>query len=221
MRHFEFPVDGAHAKSVNQTLIELSRLRASAALTAAILLALSVWFFWIASTWSYILGGVCALSAITALWVMLWATKKTGSIDTLYAEGHLVPAMVAEVLPTGATLLALVNTAKPSATEPHWVLITQFAGALPGHRISPGERVPAVSVLGDRGRNTGGRTWQLVSAMPIAWGTADADVIARAAARITDAEWALLDANIGLTEKVRASKNRQLQVAPADVPDEL
>ena len=84
-----------------------------------------------------------------------------------------------------------------------------------------GAQVPAVSVLADRGRNTGGRTWQLASAMPIAWGTTDPAVITRAVEEITEGEWALLHDNIGLSEKVRTAKNQQLLIDPADLPDDL
>jgi hypothetical protein len=221
VRRFEFPVDVAHAKSVNETFTELRRLRMSAALTAAVLLALGIWFFWIATPWSYILGGVFCIGAATSLWVMVWAPKKMGSIESLYTRGDLVPAVVAETMPSGATLLSLVDVAKPGVDEPHYVLITRVVRALPGHAVERGAEVPAVSVLADRGRNTGGRTWQLVSAMPIAWGTTDAAVLARAAAEITEGEWALLHANIGLSEKVRKAKNQQLLVDPADLPEDL
>ncbi|WP_415975449.1 DUF3239 domain-containing protein [Rhodococcus sp. 077-4] len=221
MRRFQFSVDVAHAKSVNETFTELRRLRASAALTAVFLIALGAWFIWIATPWSYILGAVFAIGAATSLWVMLWAPKKMGSIESQYAEGDLVPAVVAETLPVGALLLALVDIAKPGVDEPHYVLTTRVVRALPGHAVERGAKVPAVSVLADRGRNTGGRTWQLVSAMPIAWGTADPVVIARATDQITEGEWALLHANIGLSEKVRKAKNQQLLVDPADLPDDL
>ncbi|WP_037154960.1 MULTISPECIES: DUF3239 domain-containing protein [Rhodococcus] len=221
MRRFQFPVDVAHAKSVNETFTELRRLRASAALTAVILTALGVWFIWIATPWSYILGAVFCIGAATSLWVMLWAPRKMGSIESQYAAGDLVPAMVAEKLPGGALLLALVDIAKPGVEDPHYVLITRVVRALPGHAMERGAKVPSVSVLADRGANTGGRTWQLVSAMPIAWGTPDTTVLARATDEITEGEWALLHANIGLSEKVRKAKNQQLLIDPADLPDDL
>lgn len=221
MRKFEFPVDVAHAKSVNETFTELRRLRASAALTALFLVALGAWFIWIAAPWSYILGAVFLIAAATSLWVMLWAPRKMGSIESQYGAGDLVPAVVAEKLPGGATLLALVDIAKPGVDEPHYVLITRVVRALPGHAVERGAQVPAVSVLADRGRNTGGRAWQLASVMPIAWGTTDPAVIARATREITEGEWALLHANIGLSEKVRTAKNQQLLIDPADLPDDL
>ena len=46
-------------------------------------------------------------------------------------------------------------------------------------------------------------------------------VIARATGSITEAEWALLVANIGMTEKVRAADNQQLLVDPQDLPEDL
>ena len=221
MRRFEFPVDVAHAKSVNETFTELRRLRASAALTAVLLTALGLWFVWIGTAWSYILGAVFLIGAATSLWVMLWAPRKMGSIESQYAAGELVPAVVAETMPGGALLLALIDIGKPGVDEPYYVLITRRVRALPGHAMERGAQVPAVSVLADRGRNKGGRTWQLVSAMPIAWGTPDREVLARATDEITEGEWALLRANIGLSEKVRKAKNQQLLIDPADLPDDL
>lgn len=221
MRRFEFPVDVAHAKAVNETFTELRRLRASAALTAVVLVALGAWFFWIAAPWSFILGAVFFIAAATSLWVILWAPKKMGSIESRYAAGELVPAVVAEPLHAGALLLALIDVAKPGVAQPHYVLTTRVVRALPGHRTERGEKVPAVSVLADRGRNSSGKTWQLASTMPIAWGTTDRAVIARATAQISEEEWALLQANIGLCEKVRRSRNQQLSVDPADLPDNL
>lgn len=61
----------------------------------------------------------------------------------------------------------------------------------------------------------------MVSPMPIAWGTTDHSVIERAIAEITEAEWSLLVANIGLSEKVREADNQQLLVDPHDLPDNL
>ncbi|MFY2786916.1 DUF3239 domain-containing protein [Rhodococcus sp. KRD162] len=221
MRKFQFPVDVAHAKSVNETFTELRRLRTSAAVTAVFLIALGAWFIWIATAWSYILGAVFCIGAATSLWVMVWAPRKMGSIESRYAAGDLVPSVVAEKLPDGALLLALIDIGKPGVDEPYYVLITRRVRALPGHAMERGAQVPSVSVLADRGRNKGGRTWQLVSVMPIAWGTTDQAVLARATDAITEGEWALLHANIGLSEKVRTSKNQQLLIDRAELPEDL
>ncbi len=210
-----------HAKSVNETMADVRRLRSSAIFTAVILIAATAWFFWLAHPWSYILGAVFVIAAATSLWVMVWAPRKVGTVEDLYAKGDLVPAIIAEKRARGVTLLALVDIAKPDAEAPHYALVTRSIRSLPGHELVEGELVPSISVLADRNKNTISETWQMVSPMPIAWGTKDASVIERATAQISEAEWQLLVANIGLSEKVREAENQQLLVDPHDLPDDL
>ncbi|MGA9871307.1 MAG: DUF3239 domain-containing protein [Rhodococcus sp. (in: high G+C Gram-positive bacteria)] len=221
MRQFEFPVDVDHAKSVNETMADVRRLRLSAVVTAVVLVAVAAWFFWLGHPWSYILGAVFVITAATSLWVTVWAPRKVGTVEDLYAKGSLIPAVVAEKRARGVTLLALVDIAKPDVATPHYALVTRSVRTLPGHELVEGELVPSVSVLADRNKNTIGDTWQMVSPMPIAWGTTDAAVIERATAEISEAEWSLLVANIGLSEKVRGSENQQLLVDPHDLPDDM
>jgi Protein of unknown function (DUF3239) len=221
VRPFQFPVDVAHAKSVNETMGDVRRLRASAIVTAVILIAAAVWFFWMAHPWSYILGAVFVITAATSLWVTVWAPRKVGSVEDLYAKGDLVPAVIAETRARGVTLLALIDIAKPDAEGPHYALVTRSVRTLPGHELVEGELVPSISVLADRSKSAISDTWQMVSPMPIAWGTKDRAVIERATATIGEDEWALLVANIGLSEKVREAENQQLLVDPHDLPDDL
>ncbi|WP_230595951.1 DUF3239 domain-containing protein [Rhodococcoides fascians] len=221
MRRFDFPVDVAHANSVNETMGDVRRLRVSAVVTAVVLIAAAAWFFWLAHPWSYILGAVFLITAATSLWVTVWAPRKVGTVEDLYAEGGLVPAVIAETRARGVTLLALIDIAKPDANASHYALVTRSIRSLPGHELVEGELVPSISVLSDRSKNAISDTWQMVAPMPIAWGTTDASVIERATAEISEAEWALLVANIGLSPKVRQSDNQQLLVDPHDLPDEL
>ncbi|WP_207890789.1 DUF3239 domain-containing protein [Rhodococcus sp. Eu-32] len=221
MRQFQFPVDVAHAKSVNETMADVRRLRVSAIVTAVVLIGAGIWFFWLAHPWSYILGAVFLITAATSLWVTVWAPRKVGTVEDLYAKGGLVPAVIAEKRARGVTLLALVDIAKPDADTRHFALVTRSIRTLPGHELVEGELVPSISVLADRNKNTIGDTWQMVSPMPIAWGTTDKTIIARATAEISDEEWALLVANIGLSAKVREADNQQLLVDPHDLPDDL
>lgn len=202
-------------------MADVRRLRVSAIVTAVILIAAAAWFFWMAHPWSYILGAVFVMTAATSLWVTVWAPRKVGSVEDLYAKGSLVPAVVAETRARGVTLLALIDIAKPDAEGPHYALVTRSIRSLPGHELVEGELVPSISVLADRNKNTIGDTWQMVSPMPIAWGTTNRAVIERATAEISEGEWALLVANIGLSEKVREAENQQLLVDPHDLPDDL
>ncbi|MDH6280811.1 DUF3239 domain-containing protein [Prescottella agglutinans] len=221
MRPFEFPVDKLHAKAVNETLSDIRRLQVSAVLMAVILGAGAAGLFYLAQPWSYVLGVVLALFALTSLFMVVWTPRKVGSIEDLYAKGNLVPAVVAEVHPRGYTLLALADVAKPGAAEPHYALTTRTVRALPGKGHSVGTKVPSVSVLGDRSTRSGDDNWQMVSVMPIAWGTRDSKVITQATAQIGDAEWKLLSKNISRSEKVRTSDKQFVLLDPAELPDEL
>lgn len=202
-------------------MADVRRLRVSAIVTAVVLIGAGIWFFWLAHPWSYILGAVFLITAATSLWVTVWAPRKVGTVEDLYAKGGLVPAVIAEKRARGVTLLALVDIAKPDADTRHFALVTRSIRTLPGHELVEGELVPSISVLADRNKNTIGDTWQMVSPMPIAWGTTDKTIIARATAEISDEEWALLVANIGLSAKVREADNQQLLVDPHDLPDDL
>ncbi|WP_245865217.1 DUF3239 domain-containing protein [Rhodococcoides kyotonense] len=217
MRQFQFPVDVAHAHSVNETMADVRRLRVSAIVTAVVLIAAGIWFFWLAHPWSYILGAVFLITAATSLWVTVWAPRKVGTVEDLYAKGGLVPAVISEKRARGVTLLALIDIAKPGSETKHYALVTRSIRSLPGHELVEGELVPSISVLADRNKNTIGDTWQMVSPMPIAWGTKDKSIIDRATSEITEAEWALLVANIGLSPKVREADNQQLLIDPHDL----
>ncbi|MFD4468835.1 DUF3239 domain-containing protein [Rhodococcus sp. NPDC058505] len=218
MRRFEFHVDTAHATSVNETVGDVRRLRWAAIITGLLFVAIGVWLIVLAHPWSYILGVVALVVAAASVWMAFWAPRKVGSVEDLYANGELVPAIVAVTRPRGATLLALVNTAKPGASQPHYALVTRTIRTLPGHSMSNvGERVPSISVLSDRSTNSAADTWQMVSPMPVAWGTRDPKVIRRAIEQIPNAEWKLLTKSIPLTDDVPRAKNQQLPVDPDDI----
>jgi hypothetical protein len=218
VRRFEFPVDSAHAKSVNETVGDVRRLRWAALITALLFVALAVWLILLAHPWSYALGAVAIVAAVGSVWMAFWAPRKVGSVEDLYANGELVPAIVAVTRPRGATLMALVNTAKPSADRPHYALVTRTIRTLPGHAMTNvGERVPSISVLSDRSTNSQADTWEMVSPMPIAWGTRDPKVIRRAIEQIPNAEWKLLTKSIPLVDDVPCAKNQQIPVDANDI----
>ncbi|MFZ2174707.1 MAG: DUF3239 domain-containing protein, partial [Rhodococcus sp. (in: high G+C Gram-positive bacteria)] len=120
MRHFEFTVDRAYAKSVNQTFADVRRLQISAVVVAGLFAAASVWLFLLSHPWSIVAGVVVALAALTSLGLVFWVPRKVGSIEDLYAKSPLVPAVVSEVHPRALTLLALIDIAKPGAGGPSY-----------------------------------------------------------------------------------------------------
>lgn len=221
MRRFEFPVDKHHAKAVNETLGDLRRLQWSAALMAVLLGGGAAWLFILGQPWSYILGVVLAICALTSLFMVVWTPRKVGSIEDLYAKGDLVPAVVSEVHPRGYTLLSLLDIAKPGAARPHYALASRTVRALPGKSYAVGAKLPSVSVLGDRGSRSAGETWQMVSFMPVSWGTRDSTVLTKASAAIGDTEWKLLNKSIPKSEKVRESDGQFVLLDPTEIPDEL
>lgn len=221
MRHFEFSVDRGHARAVNETLSDVRRLQWSSVVFAVMLAAGVAWMVYLHHPWSYILAAVLTIAAATALWVAFWVPRKVGSIESLYARSALVPAMISELRPRGATLMALIDVAKPEASVPHFALVVRAVQDIPGHKFVEGERVPSVAVLNDRSTTSMSETWQMVSPMPIAWGTRDRTVMRRAIESIDPAEWTVLQSCLSMTAEVRASDNLQLILDPDVLPVEL
>ncbi|APB01819.1 DUF3239 domain-containing protein [Nocardia seriolae] len=220
MRRFEFAVDREHARAVNEVVADLRRLRIWA-YTAAVALGLAVAVLvWVNHPWSWLLAVAFLLAAVTALFIGYWMPHR-GRVDKLYAMGELVPAVVSETHGNGATLLALVDLAKPSAQGPRYALVTRTVRSLPGHRARAGERVPSVTVRVDRAPGPVGDLWQTVSAMPLAWGTRDLNIIERARTAINEVEWKLLTDNLDLADKVRGADAKRLLLDPQQLPDEL
>ncbi|MEU2257509.1 DUF3239 domain-containing protein [Nocardia xishanensis] len=220
MRRFEFAVDRRHAHAVNEVFADLRRLRIVAIAAAVVSAAVTAYLVWLDHPWSYLLAVASALGAVTSLWVALWAPHRS-SIDRLYADGELVPAVVSETYPSGVVLLALVDVSTPEAADPRYALVTRKVRDLPGHQKRAGERVPSVAIRTDRAPRQIGERWQSVSAMPIAWGTRDGQVIDRARAAISEVEWRLLTDNLALAAQVRRTSAKRLLLDPQQLPDDL
>ncbi|MEV0295848.1 DUF3239 domain-containing protein [Nocardia sp. NPDC050710] len=220
MRRFEFAVDRRHAHAVNEVFADLRRLRVMAIAAAVIAATGTAYLIWLNHPWSYLLAVAFALGAVVALWVALWAPHRS-SIDKLYADGELVPAVVSETHPSGVVLLALVDVSKPETPNPRYALVIRKVRDLPGHQKRAGERVPSVAIRTDRTPRQVGERWQTVSAMPIAWGTRDDTVIARARAAISEVEWRLLTDNLELAAKVRRTSAKRLLLDPQQLPGDL
>jgi hypothetical protein len=219
VRRFEFAVDREHARAVNEVVADTRRLRFGS-FTAAIVLGLgTAGLIWLNHPYSFLLSIAFGLGTVTALFAALWSPHRA-RIEKLYAEGELVPAVVAERMPRGAMLLVLVDVAKSDA-DPRYALITRKVRSLPGQRIWPGEQVPSVTVRADRAPLSMGSLRQTLSAMPIAWGTRDPAVLERARDAIADAEWTLLAQNRDLADKVLSADGGRLLLDPHQLPEEL
>lgn len=226
MRRFEFTVDRGHAHAYHETLADARRLRSYTGFATIVLGVTTGLLILVEDPWAYILSVVFGMAALPMLWITLWPPRRLGAIEKLYAEGELIPSMISEVQASGAvTLLALVNLAKPDTPGSKYALITTTARTLPGHALTVGERVPAVSVPVDRvsrdGDGDGDGHWHSAGAMPLAWATRDGHVIDQARAVISDAEWELLSDNLDLAAKVRTADARRLLLDPHDLPTDL
>ena len=220
MRRFEFPVDRAHAKAVNETIADLRRVAVTSIVLALVLGGGAVWLISVMHPWAYILAVVLALGAATALWVAIWAPRRLGGIEQLYTDGALVPAVVSGTRKRGLILLALIDVGRPGAA-PQYALVARKVKSLPGHRTEPGERVPSVSIRADRSPRPSTDSPQQFIPMPIAWATTDADIIARAVAAIAESEWKLLSDNIALADRVRQATNKRVILDPKTLPRNL
>ncbi len=220
VRRFDFAVDRRHAHAVNEVVAGRRRVRLAAVPAAVGAAVATAYLVWLGHPWSYPLALACALGAATALWVALWAPRRAG-IDQLYAEGELVPAVVSPIRSRGAVLLALVNVDRRDTGESRYALVTRRVRRLPGHRVTEGERVPAITVRGDRTTRSIGERWLPVEAMPIAWGTTDTAVIERARAAIAEIEWRLLADNLALAEQIHRSAAKRLLLDPGQLPEGL
>lgn len=220
MRRFEFPVDRGHARAVNETLADIRRRLRFAAMSTILFSAAAALLIIANLPWAYILAVVFALAAVTALWITAWTAWRSAGIDKLYRDGELVPTVVAGINP-GITLLALVDLAAPDRHDPRYALVTRSIRSLPGHSLTPGERVPAVTVSTDWVSRDSGELRQTLTAMPIAWATRDPSVIDAARAEISDAEWALLTDHLELAAKVPITKTKRLLLDPHQLPKEL
>ena len=109
----------------------------------------------------------------------------------------------------------------PPPRRPRFALVARRVRQLPGHDTSVGERVPSVLVVADRSARSPRVLWQSVTAMPIAWGTRDAEVLARAVAAIDEVEWSVLIENISLSPKVRRSRTKRILLDSGQLPDGL
>lgn len=221
MRYFEFSVDRAYARSVNQTLADVRRLQVSAVVTALLFAAAGAWLIRLAHPWSIVLGILVALGALGSLWVAFWVPRKVGSIEDLYARSPLVPAVVSEIHPRALTLLSLIDIAKPGTAGPSYVLVTRNIPIRAGQKQNIGDKVPSVALLNDRSTRSTGSTWEMVSPMPIAWGTRDSSVRARAAEAVSRVEWDFLSSRIDQSEQIRTSAEQRLAVPAEELPEGL
>lgn len=219
MRSCSFDVDRGRVRAVNQNFADLRRLAASAFVLVVVLLVLGV--FAIRGTFLFVVLGAVALAGAAAfLGVGVWLAVQARRVPKQYADAPLVPAVVAQVLPRGVTLLALVNIARDQAGAPAYALVSRN---VPRESSTPtlGTRVPATAVLADRSKHEQNPVYTVVSFMPIDWGTTDQEVVRTAAGAIPEAEWRFLADCVDQAPTVQQSKEGRLIIAESDLPEFL
>ncbi|MBC3186435.1 DUF3239 domain-containing protein [Corynebacterium sp. zg-331] len=207
---FSFVVDEAWAKKNNELLRDTRRLRLSAILLAAALLAAGLGFgHAVGGAAGVLILAVFAVLALVFVAIGIVAPRKVGGAQHLYDSYPLVPAIIAEVNPRDIVLMALVNTTVSPQEPPRWALAIRTVTAIKGHQRKRGTHVPAVAVSGRRTTRSQG-TWDEVTPMPIAWGTPDPDVVSAARKAIDHQQWAILDKNLTRLDEVKATRHNLL-----------
>ena len=198
MDSFSFTVDEAHVKAYNEYFRDSRRLRVSAALMAVLSLAAAVLvvLLWGAGLWTWIATAVLVLFALACIYAFISVPKQIGTPQELYDRWPLVPAILA-----GAG-------AGAGGTRP--ALAVRTVTTIPGVPRKPGARVPSIAVSGRH--TSGGELWDEVTPVPLAWGTPDKKVIARAEEAIPQEAWAKLRSLADRAPEVRATRRGLLEL---------
>ncbi|MEJ5997326.1 DUF3239 domain-containing protein [Corynebacterium sp. H130] len=204
MRHFDFTVDSEHNKKNNEFFRDASRLQITSGIFGLILAAIAFLIFRIGAAWSLAVAIALGSFAIFCFALIFILPRQMGSAQRMFDSYPLVPAMVAEVLPRGLVLMALVDANASESGKPVPALAIRNISNLRGHEREVGERVPAVAVAGRRSVGSSDQ-WDEISPMPIAWGTPSAEVLSDAQKAIPESEWNRLAKYLDKLEDVKAT----------------
>lgn len=206
MRTFSFTVDPEHNKKNNEFSRDATRLQISAGVFGLLLIAIALLAFRIGdgATWALAVAIGLGSFAIFCFALIFILPRQMGSAQHMFESYPLVPAMVAEVLPRGMVLMALVDANATEGGKPVPALAIRNISNLRGHEATVGERVPAVAVAGRRSVGSSDR-WDEISPMPIAWGTPSAEVVKEAQKQIPEHEWNQLKKHLDKLEDVKAT----------------
>lgn len=213
MNVFHFDVDEDWAKQHNEMMRDTRFLVASAVALFVICLAAgaAVWFLVDpASPWRLLSSLGLALFGVMMLIVGFAIPKSVGTAQSLFDAHPLAPAIIAGHSGTHTTLLALVDTTADDSA-PRWALTARDVHTVPHADGTVGAKVPVAAVGGQRSAASSNQ-WQLITPMPIAWGTPDRSVVEEAIAQIPKQQWKTLRANADRLEEVRQAKNNLLKL---------
>lgn len=213
-RLFDFPVDNAWARKHNEQLSEIRRLQVSAAILAGLAVAAAVAGVLLIpdAIGGYMVAFVAGLFALGCLAMIVVIPRKMGSVQQRYAESELVPAMIANVHPHVMTLVALVDLAVDRQVGSIPALVTLSCQKLPHHKRTVGEKVPCVAVTANRSARGKDNRYQFSNPMPIAWGTPDAGIVAKAKAQLPAREWDIVRRNLDRYEEIQKARNGAVEL---------
>lgn len=212
MSVFRFDVDEEWAKAHNELLRDTRYLVFSGIALFVLCLAgaAAIWFFVDPDSPWHLLGSLgLALFGVMMLIVGLAIPKSVGTTQSLFDAHPLAPAIIADHSGTHTTLLALVNTTVSADQPPRWALTCNDVQSLPHTEDTVGTKVPVAAVGGRRSADRAA-TWQVITPMPIAWGTADPAVVAQAVSQIPQEQWHTLCASATRLEEVRSARDNLL-----------
>lgn len=208
---FSFPVDAAYARKHNEFFRDARRMQRSAAILAAVLAVIvAVVFATVGVTlWTVALGISLGVFALLCLVVIPVLPKTMGTPQEYYDRYELAPAIVAEVNARDLVIMALVEASAEEGVS-HPALSIRTVTSIPGVERTVGTRVPCMAVTGFR-PTRGPKIYAEMSPMPVAWGTPDQEVWAKAEKSIPERQWKKLD---GLRDRLPEVKkaNRDLLV---------
>lgn len=197
MKVLKFDVDESFARRHNEIMRDSRRLLISGLSLGAIMIAAGGLVYWLVEApWSITVSIGMGLFGIMMALVGILSAKKVGTAQQLYDTYPLAPAMIAEINERDMVIMALVNASASTRDPEQPALALRTVSHIPGiDKPTLGTKIPVAAVSGRRIPGPGNTPdrWQQISPMPIAWGTADDEVVRSARTAIPHDQWAQLD----------------------------
>ncbi|PLA26951.1 DUF3239 domain-containing protein [Corynebacterium coyleae] len=214
MKVFKFDVDEEYAKQHNEMIRDTRSLVASgvALFVISLLGAAAVWFFVDPESPWHTLGTFgLALFGLMMLVVGLLIPRSVGKTQELYDANPLAPAIITERVGTTITLTALVNLNVERSLPPRWGITSRVYHPIPNTSDKVGTKVPVAAVGAQRSAQNK-KMWQMVTPMPIAWGTPDVAVIDEARNAVAGDQWSKLERARKKKDLLEQSKNTVVEL---------
>ncbi|OQO90069.1 hypothetical protein B1813_19820 [Saccharomonospora piscinae] len=220
-RFFDAPIDPAHLRASSPNVYRRAWRLAVGVVVGGGLVGLGIWalvagFGAAEVSWPLMVAGVVAVLAGVGL---LLFGLLTGGAATPYRGGQLVPGMVVEHADADVQILTLADTSRDPAAPPDFAYRLVSFHAREGTRFVPGQPVPCVA----HGfvAPPWSRRWWSFQASPVAWATAEAELVDAAGRAVPAAEWDLVLSGAERVADIRRRLTRVGRIAPDDLPESL